>query len=231
MTSNCRAADPATCSYHQKNYLTNVLYKQFASETDSSVPIEEWQQAVDDILYVLNDPEFKNIEFDDNETTRILNDGSLNLYWGRKQSKNREYNVPIENMYKEVKYLTSNNSVPDPKAKNLLVKPHAKANYREKLDHELARYLVVKGVPVDPKETIYSWKDEYYQSHLKTCEIESVSQVKETSWDEFTNTFDTSDESSVYGVEGNASCKCGRFHGKIRSSGSIDEVLKFVLKD
>lgn len=230
MTLKCRAANPATCSYHQKNYLTDILYKKFSSESPS-VPIEEWKQAVGDILYVLTDPDFQKIGFDDVEITNILNDGSLNRAWGRKESKDKEYNVPVENMYKEVKYLTSGTSFADPKAVNLLDKVRPKANYREKLDHELAQYLVVKGTPVDPKESIYSWADDYYQSHLKECAIVNVSRVKETSWEEFTNTFDTSEDTSVYGVEGDATCRCGRFHGKLRSSGSIGEVLKFVLKD
>lgn len=230
MSSKCRAVNPARCHYHQQNYLTDFLYKKFSAESYPA-PISEWKQAVDDIIYVLNDPFFKNAEFDDSETMRILNDGSLNHAWGRKESKDKEYNVPIADMYKEAKYLISDNTVPNPEAMNLLNKAKPKASYREKLDHELAKYLVSKGKPVDPEETIYSWTDEYYQKHLKECEIVSVSQVKETSWEEFTNTFDTSEDDSVYGVEGDAECKCGRFHGKLRSSGSIGEVLRFVLKD
>jgi hypothetical protein len=233
-SKKCRAANPAVCPYHRENFLVDKMFKKYQQSGGWAENIDIWKQSVSDIVFCLTDKDFLKMKLNEEEIASYIDNNNLAISWDR-GDKNTYYNVPLAEMVKEVSYLMGDKR-PRKVENNYLVKPTKKDGTTANYNYDMAQILVKKAEPVLLKPDVYAWNDYEMGRHVAKCGYSSITDVKESGWTEFTDTFnDESDEEYDsgyrYGVEASAVCNCGRFDGTIRLQETFSDLLRDLLSN
>lgn len=213
----CRANNEITCRVHGAGAISAKIYPSL-KERGYRISPEEIEIFTEDIISIINTAgdEYSQVEHDRDEKG-IYYQWKLN-----NPSDAYSMDAPVNALVREIAFLYDKDKKKLPI--NNVLNPDLAATYGG-YAVALGRLIAKEGTPVGADESYYSWEDFDMKKHLNQCEVVSISNPHENTWQEFNGTFNDEDD-SVHGAEAEAQCACGRLKGKMRIEGSITSLTR-----
>jgi len=241
----CRAADPATCRFHQGGVFADSaveMYYQELSSPYSSAGPTHFQTAVANrdavsryahevVARVEAGIADKSIDPDNKKRLlqqinrlsqdvelEILRDGAISGEHYNEMVLSK-VNKPIaEQFNRRETFVAPADNALDPDSDSTA------------FDRSAASFLLAKGEWVEQyKDTFYGgWRDYEARAHVDACGVQYVGQAEEDSWDSFSGTFADDPFETDHGLSADAVCNCGSLRSKIRVEGSFTDLARSV---
>jgi hypothetical protein len=213
----CQAENKMECRFHAAGYITAEIFPPIY-ERGFRISQEEVEIFTEDIIKLINTAG-KN----DSDIEHGRDEKNIYEQW-QMDHPHDSYGMdaPVESLIHEIVFRYDSNKTKLPE--NNVLDPNKRLTYGA-FTVALGTLIAKEGCPVKPNDGYYGWKDYDMDSHIKSCEIVSISNPKEKTWGAFNGTFNDEDD-SVHGAEAEAQCKCGNFKGRMRIEGSLTNLTR-----
>ena len=244
-TKRCTSANPATCRYHRAGFFANSAVKMYfdtiasatwnvEGRTKLSKELRPQLEAYASLLATEMDEKLKSGELDPEDRSYSRQVSTLgekviekvqteNPVSSKKFSELHSYVYTLADCLKD-QFNRANPTVQS--------KPNALTDENvSPFDRSAANMLVAEGSWVDKGSEYYgSWKDERRTLHYRKCGPAYVSVPHEDSWETFSGTFASFDDTD-HGMTADTACNCGALKGSVRVEGSFTDLTRNLVNN